>query len=178
MSVDKFGRREGKFYSRSARGTPGEVISLTEKGHYDMNNKLVRNMGDPKAGKDAVTLHYLQQNCLIKGLGQDQTIECENKTLRNIGSPILENDAVSLQYLKSVSITNYSDGNYNLKQKLIKNLKLPLEDTDAATKGYVDSVTQNLKKEIEDKITHLETTIFKFIHGKDNILKTSNVPPP
>lgn len=51
MSVDNFGRHEGIFQHRRVRDPPGEGFSLTVKGRYDMKNRQVRNMGEPKAGK-------------------------------------------------------------------------------------------------------------------------------
>ncbi len=162
MSVDKFGRHEDILQHRRLRGPPGEGFSLTAKGHYDMRNKLVRNMGEPKAGKDAVTLHYLQNNCLMKV--ENKMFECENKTLRNIGKAELENDAVSLQCLKNETLVRNSDGNFDVKRKLIRNLEPPIEDGDAATRGYVNDVIRILRKEMGDKLVRLESTIFRHIH--------------
>ncbi len=162
MSVDKFGRHVDILQHRKVRGPPGEGFNLTAKGHYDMKNKLVRNMGEPKAGKDAVTLHYIQKYCLIKLEGK--TIECENKTLRNIGTAELESDAVSLQCLKKETMVKTSDGNFDVKGKLIKNLESPIEDGDAATRGYINGVIRILKKEMEDKFVKLESLIFNHIH--------------
>lgn len=172
MSVDKFGRHEVTLQHRKVRGPPGEGFSLTPKGHYDMKNKLVRNMGEPKAGKDAVTLHYLQKNCLMKL--ENKTIECESKTLRNIGKAELENDAISLQYLKNETLFRTLDGHFDVKGKLIRNLESPIEDADAATRGYINSVVRTLKKEIEGKFVSLESVIFKHIHKHRETIREEN----
>ncbi len=173
MSVDKFGRRGDILQHRKVRGPPGEGFSLTAKGHYDMKNKLVRNMGEPKAGKDAVTLHYLEKNCLI--IPKNKTIECDQNILRNIGKAELENDAVSLHYLKSESLVRNPDGHYDVKRKLIRNLEPPVEDGDAATKGYVNEVIRILQKDIENKLVKLETVVFKHVHNKHETIDKNNI---
>lgn len=176
MSVDKFGRHEDFLYRRNVKGPPGEGFSLTAKGHYSMDNKLIRNMGEPKAGKDAVTLHYLQRNCLMKG--QSSIIECENRTLRNIHPPTLENDAVSLAYMRTEALMRTSDGNFDGKNKLLRNLKSPIEDTDAATRSFVESITRSILKEVDEKISRLENIIFKFVHTTKHDKYSSTFPSP
>lgn len=175
MSVDKFGRHEDILYRRNVRGSSGEGFGLTTKGHYNMDNKLIRNMGEPKAGKDAVTLHYLQKNCFLKG--QSSIIECERRTLRNISPPTLENDAVSLKYMRTEALMSSSDGNFDGKNKLVRNLKYPVEDTDAATRGFVESIVQIKCKEIDDKIVQLENVIFKYVHRKHDMTFSNTSSP-
>lgn len=69
-----------------------------------------------------VTLHYLQKkNCLIKF--ENKSIECENNTLRNIGKAELENDAILLQHFKNEALLRTSDGHYDVRRKLLRNLR-------------------------------------------------------
>lgn len=172
MSVDKFGRHGGVLQHRKLKGPPGEGFNLTAEGHYDMENKMVRNMGEPKTDKDAVTLCYLEKHCIMKV--DNNCIECENKTLRNIGKPELENDAVSLQYLKNKTLVRNSEGHYDVKGKLIRNLAPPIEDNDVATRGYITNVLRILKKNIEDKFVRLESVVFKHVHNNRETYSNEN----
>ena len=57
MSVNKFGQYSGG--AKALRGPKGEGFSLTDDGHYDMQNKLLRNVARPEADLDAVNRKYL-----------------------------------------------------------------------------------------------------------------------
>lgn len=61
MSVDVFGRKLGGGKTDSSRGPPGLGYKLTSDGHYDVENKQIRNLGAPNDSKDAVNLETLQR---------------------------------------------------------------------------------------------------------------------
>ena len=65
-------------------------------------------------------------------------------------------------------------GNYNMKQKRLKNVGMPWEDTDAASKAYVDKQIPESMQAIKDEIiayvnkehNQLENFVYKHISSK------------
>lgn len=60
MSVDVFGRNLKREES-SSRGPPGIGYKLTTSGQYDIENKRLCNVADPKDSHDAINLGTLQR---------------------------------------------------------------------------------------------------------------------
>ena len=58
MSVDVFGRNLGK--TEGCRGPPGVGFKVTADGHYDMENKKIRNVAEPQQLIDVVNLETLR----------------------------------------------------------------------------------------------------------------------
>lgn len=59
MSIDVFGRQLTKNLIKGAaatRGPPGEGFRVTPDGQYDMNNKRLCNVGEPKEINDATSI--------------------------------------------------------------------------------------------------------------------------
>lgn len=141
MSVDKFGRHEESLLFKSitgVKGPPGEGFHLTNDGDYDLKNKRLSNIGDPRLLEDAVNAKYLRKNCLIKS--GNGNFDSGRKLIRNVGAPVLPNDAVNLAYVRDQTLAKSMDGNFDANDKVISNLKSPVVETDAATMQYVQSV--------------------------------------
>lgn len=59
-TIDKFGRRRGSANeSLVVRGPPGLGFNLTTDNHFDIQNKRLKNVGEPVDSRDCVTLSYL-----------------------------------------------------------------------------------------------------------------------
>ena len=68
MVVDKFGRHQSavsvrRETKRQLRDTVG--FKITNDGHIDVENKKIRNLNEPDAAKDAVSLTYMQTHCPV-----------------------------------------------------------------------------------------------------------------
>ena len=99
MSVDKFGRHEDFLKGRINLRPPGERLTLSHDGNYDMKNKILSHVAPPLSGGDVVNLSYLTDNCLMNTINED--FDGKGKLLRNVGAPLLQDDAVNLAYLQS-----------------------------------------------------------------------------
>lgn len=149
MSLDKFGRYlvgadDGvNLDQHGKQGPPGEGFKLTLDKQYDLQNKRLVNVGDPKNNVDAVNYQTLKQNCLMTSPAND----CYNalgRRLCGVGQPLNEDDVISLKYANEnyIGYKNknmlWDDGvGYNAKGKLITNVKSPLNDTDAVPLSYM-----------------------------------------
>lgn len=60
-TIDKFGRRRrGTSKSIIQRGPPGVGFELTSDGHFDIQNKRLKRMGDPRDSQDGATRNYVE----------------------------------------------------------------------------------------------------------------------
>src|SRR5436190_14991956 len=66
MSVDKFGRHEISHLHSKLRGPPGVGFQLTLEQDYDINGKLLRNVGEPQKPNDAATMKYIVSNSIVR----------------------------------------------------------------------------------------------------------------
>lgn len=94
-------------------GPSGVGFKLTNDGNYDIERKLLKNVADPREEGDSATKNYVDGN------------------YNNLKEKI-------------IILTDYSmihgEEFFNAKQKYIKNLGDPREESDAATKKYVDEL--------------------------------------
>lgn len=59
-TIDKFGRRKGGANnSLVARGPPGVGFNLTTDNHFDIQNKRLKNIGEPIDSQDGVSRNYI-----------------------------------------------------------------------------------------------------------------------
>ena len=56
MSVDVFGRHLNASLHTGSRGPPGEGFKKTTNGHFDLDGRKLRNVGDPEEDQDGATL--------------------------------------------------------------------------------------------------------------------------
>lgn len=132
MSIDKFGRHGVS----TSTGKPSIGILLTEDGNYDMSNKIIKNVGEPKSSNDVVTRKYLESVTLTKEINTNQ-FNAKQSLIRNLLPPLMPGDAVTKGYGDNTYLTKNLHGHYNVNFKRIMNMRLPIEDTDAVSKEYV-----------------------------------------
>lgn len=59
-TIDKFGRRRSALNkSIVVRGPPGSGFKVTTDNHFDIENKRLKNIGEPVDNKDGVTRNYV-----------------------------------------------------------------------------------------------------------------------
>lgn len=66
------------------------------------------------------------------------------------------------------ALSNTKDGELDAKNKIIKNIKLPVDPYDSATKDYVDSSIHNCLQ----KINSLEIRLIEIIEQIDRVIQT------
>ena len=49
-------------FAKGIQGAPGVGFSLTADGNYDMNKKILTNVGAPNSNTDAATKKYVDDN--------------------------------------------------------------------------------------------------------------------
>ena len=49
-------------FAKGIQGAPGVGFSLTEDGNYDINGKILTNVGAPNSNTDAATKKYVDDN--------------------------------------------------------------------------------------------------------------------
>ena len=114
-------------------------------GSLDMNNKTIKNLPNPTASDQAVNLEFLGSKVLF--LDGRSAMHSDLKMGDNLitglnAKPSNPNDATSKNYVDttfykrdgSVSLT----GDLNIAGHRIKNLRTPRENSEVATKKYVD----------------------------------------
>lgn len=60
MPIDVFGRQSVSTKVPVLRGPPGDGFKRTANGHFDMENKLLRNTRDPEEDADVATLKIVR----------------------------------------------------------------------------------------------------------------------
>ena len=131
------------------QGPPGIGYKLDKDGNFNIENKKLRNISDPTAGGDAVTLDFLKKKWRGSqgpaGIGykldKDGNFNIVNKKLRNLSEPIASNDAVTLDFLekklqevKGIPGIGYKldkDGHFDIENKKLRNIGDPIENGDA-----------------------------------------------
>ena len=146
MSVDKFGRHQsGVKARRAAKRVLQEDVGfkITADGHVDMENKNIRNLGEPTALGDAVPLNYIQDKCLF--VSSSDSVDVRGKKLTNVSNPVANTDAVNKYYVdfKCLKYTgnNNNEAVIDARDHRIMKVKDPKWAQDAANKRYVDSKT-------------------------------------
>ena len=145
-------------FSRGIQGAPGVGFNLTSSGDYDMINKKLRNVGAPSANTDAATKKYVDDNSsgsvdTSSFLKLDGTrkmtgnLDMDNNRIYNLPAPASPKQPTPLSFtdLKYLHVggTNKMTNNLNMDNKKIINLRIPTNDTDGATKKYVDDSIPN-----------------------------------
>ena len=141
MSVDNFGRYQSavKVQRETQRSLRESVpYRLSDDGNIDVENKIIRNLGKPSAAKDAVSLSYIEEHCLLV----DRTsVDVKGRTLSNVANPVHVKDAVNKIHLDEKCL-QYSSGNViNARNHTLISVGDPQQATDAANKAYVDKTT-------------------------------------
>ena len=136
-------------FARGFQGAPGVGFSLTSDGDYDMVGKKLTNVGAPKFNSDAATKKYVDDNnssfptVLSTNLVVDSNISMKDTyRILNLKSPLDANEPATKQYADTRFLnkdgSHAMTGDLDMGNNKIKNLIKPTEDSDAATKLYVD----------------------------------------
>lgn len=174
MSVDKFGRYQDFVFRRGVRPPPGEGLSLTPNGHYDMKNLLVRNVAEPKAGKDAVTLHYLQHNCLTTT--PSGNYDCDGKVIRNVGVPILSDDVATKGYIHNTTLLKKPDINeFTANNLKISDIADGSNDCDAVNLRLLKNEISKYNVHVQGQLVRLGASLFHYIHRQSGSSPLPNV---
>ena len=130
-------------------------------------------MSDTKTKDTGVSLTYINNNYIRSdgGTPVSGSINMNGNTLTNVSDPVNRQDVATKEYVDDVAkfFSNdkallkenggYSiDGVYlNMNYNNNRNLGTPVNDVDAATKGYVDNTVEPLKESLNtiDKRPHI-----------------------
>ena len=129
--------------------------SKTMSGDIDMNNKKIKNLSSPTVNGDAATKKYVDDNkvdgsVFVKLDGtrlMTGNLNMNNKRILNIPNPNGPKQPLPLAYgdlaYLHVNGTNMMTNHMNMNNKKILHLQTPTNNSDAATKKYVDDKTNN-----------------------------------
>ena len=141
-------------------------------GDIDMNSKKIKNLPIPTVNGDAANKKYVDDskvdgNAFVKLDGTRSmtgNLNMNNNRIYNIPNPTGPKQPTPLAYTDlaylHVDGSNKTTNNLNMNNKKIIKLLTPTDDTDAATKKYVDNKSTNpqdlspyLKKDGSDSMT-------------------------
>lgn len=139
MSVDKFGRHQTSTLQARLRGPPGVGFKTTAEGDYDMNSKRLRMVGKPQDVDDAVTVNYINDNCLQLKKADETRIffDASKQVIRNLKEPVENSDAVNKIYIDERIVAHNNDG-WDFRKSRLLNVGEPKSSTDAVNKAYVE----------------------------------------
>ena len=63
-----------------------------------MENKKIRNLDEPDAAKDAVSLAYMQTHCLLLD-DERKSVDVKGSRLKNVATPVDVKDVVNKYYV-------------------------------------------------------------------------------
>ena len=150
-------------------------------GDVNMNNKKIKNLSSPTTNSDAANKKYVDDSKVDESvfLKLDGTrpmtgnLNMNNKRIFNIPNPTGSKQPIPLAYLH-VDGSNMMTNDMNMNNRKIINLQTPTNNTDAATKKYVDDkskpqdLSTYLKKNGSDSMTgNLNMSGHKIINLED-----------
>ena len=132
-------------------------------GDVNMNNNKIENLPPPTAGDQPVTKSYTDTNFLsVDGTNKMAgNLQMDNNRIYNLPLPTRAKQPTTLAFtnLKYLHLdgTVPMGANLNMNNKKIMNLLQPTDNTDAATKKYVDdskvNVSNYLKRDGSSSMT-------------------------
>ena len=124
-------------------------------GDVNMNNKKIKNLSSPTVNGDAANKKYVDDSkadgsVFVKLDGtrvMTGNLNMNNNRIYNIPNPTGSKQPIPLAYgdlaYLNVNGSNMMTNHMNMNNKKITNLQTPTNDTDAATKKYVDDKSTN-----------------------------------
>lgn len=114
-------------------------ISLNSGGVYDAENKRITNVSFPLNGTDSVNLMYLNNQIPIKSF-TDKSYSCHQYKIKDVAYPQSGGDAVNVSYVNDKCLLFDKKG-VDVKGSTLVHIRDPVDNSDCATKSYVDSRT-------------------------------------
>ena len=112
MSVDKFGRySEFRSYFEKTEGFP-----QTPDGDYDVGNKRLKRVNDPKDENDAINLKYLKNETISSLKLDGDNYNAISKKITNLHDPEGMDHAVNVNYIARLM----GEILYNFNNKLVQ----------------------------------------------------------
>ena len=144
MSVDKFGRYSKK--DKGLIGPKGEGFNLTSDGNYDIQNKVLCNLGTPTRENDAATMGFVEAITLKRTNDGLNDFDAYNKRIRNVSDPEAKLDAVNFETHQKAShnCLSIQNGLFDTQSLRICNLGHPVDKDDAVTLGHMKDVTPSV----------------------------------
>ena len=144
-----------KYVDDNSSGSPS-TSRLTVDSNIDMKDTYrIQNLISPLDSKDPATKYYVDNTFLDRdgSYPMKGNLNMDNNRIFNLPAPNGSNQPTPLAFtdLKYLHVngTNKMTNNINMDNKGIIHLKPPTNDTDAATKKYVDDSTPNLSDYLE-----------------------------
>lgn len=155
MSVDKFGRHSNAILQDKIKKVKEHEFKLTPDGNYDVQTKLIRNLGGPLGPSDAVTKEYVDKRYPKEDVLYPNSLLFEQKRLIGIGDASYGDEAVNVNTLKrfSISLDNV-DKTYNARYKRIKYLSKAIDKYDATNLENVETLCKDMSSTINETLNN------------------------
>ena len=138
----------GQSFGKRIQGPPGIVFNLTQNGNYDWNDKKLTNIAEGTVSKDAITKHQLD-TAMIDQRDNNQDTRLKD-TYNVINSKQTFNEMntnrktlVCYEDVRDVFISRKEsvfpmETHLDVGNNYIYNVKSPINNHQATSKGYVD----------------------------------------
>ena len=132
-----------KYVDDNSSGSP-KTSQLTVDSNIDMKNHRITNLITPQDSKDPATTYYVDNTFLDRdgSYPMKGNLNMDNNQILNLPAPAGPKQPTPLAFtdLKYLNVggTNKMTNNLDMDNKGIIHLKTPTNDTDGATKKYVD----------------------------------------
>lgn len=161
-TIDKFGRqRTALSKSIVVRGPPGVGFNITADNHFDIQNKRLKNIGEPVDNQDGVTRNYVDKNIgkCMKDFKESHIAFMENqwsdysKFIYNKISEMI--DEVRQYIQKEISEVNkLAEENYNTLHASISKVYHTVQEFRVNNTSSTESKSLDLAEEEAEKGKH------------------------
>lgn len=173
MSVDKFGRHYNSILQDKIKKVKEHEFKFTAEGNYDVQTKLIRNLGGPIAPSDAVTKGYVDSKYPKQNVLNPDSVMFEQKRLSGVGDAVYYDEAVNVQTLKRMSISLDTTGKtYDARYKRIKCISNAIEKGDAANLENVESLCKDIAISMGEQLNKNSASITRRLIDVENKIAT------
>ena len=180
-TIDKFGRQRSVLNkSIVVRGPPGIGFNITADNHFDIQNKRLKNIGEPADNQDGVTRNYVDKNIgkCMKDIKESHMAFMENqwsdysKFIYNKITVMI--DEVRQYIHKEISeVKKLTEDNYSILHAAISKVnhtvqEYRMDNTSSAkpqpldlTKVQVEEANRQVKAELHDIVAVAAATLKK-----------------